>query len=923
MKRQQIITQATARIRRLLSLCLLVVLSSTVAAKDFFGFTEDHPLVIVSDWDFRPYEFINSKGKPSGYNIEALDLILNRLEIPHRFVLQEWYLCVEMFERREADLIHALNYQYKEHPYVRTKNYINYYTLRVARRMDTPPLRSIKNLDESDTLLLKRNDYADLRIEEEIQEPVFTKGYLSPKDALTEIRRGHFKYLIWGEIPLSRKIKELTLDSILLDEIDIPAGELRIIGYDKDLLDAIDDEYARLDQSGEMEIIRDKWFHPEKIHDEASPIALLLLAGIAVVGIIAFLLSRLITLRVKAAVAKSEEVNNMMMQALSMGEYLVVEYDIAKDLITNRHGSLISGGKMTLDDFVSRLATEEKDDFRQHVANLTSGTETQWAIRIRWNTASSGFPVWRYLNGYAITEFENGEPRYIVSTLKDVTEEVEQERTNTELSNKYRTIFEKSLVAMSYYDKDGWLIDLNDKMRDLCNFDEEKEAFYRRANMFDNVFFKGEYDKSSQDIFHCCFHFHLPEVGINKYIESHIRPVINDKGETVYYIVTSRDITADHDMYQKLHMHDRKLLEANDIAAEYEHRLYYLLEECSMFIWHYNPQAQIIRYAQSLQGESYEETLTDFFAGVNEDEREGAIQKVLECTSQQKPYSAVHRYNYTPLDNKTSWYAISGMPTYDKNGNFVEYFGMARNMTTLMEAQQKLKEETARAEDSGRLKAAFLANMTHEIRTPLNAIVGFSDILQMVDTQEERMEFIRIIRNNCDMLLRLINDILEASSMGQALAIEPEDIDLSKVFDDICQTLEQRVQKVAFIKDNPYDTFPAHLDKGRIQQVLTNFVTNAVKYTHEGHIKVGYREEDGGVYFYCEDTGAGIPKEKQAAVFERFIKLNDFVQGTGLGLSICKSISERCGGRIGVSSEGEGHGSTFWLWIPREISQQH
>jgi signal transduction histidine kinase len=238
--------------------------------------------------------------------------------------------------------------------------------------------------------------------------------------------------------------------------------------------------------------------------------------------------------------------------------------------------------------------------------------------------------------------------------------------------------------------------------------------------------------------------------------------------------------------------------------------------------------------------------------------------------------------------------------------------------------------ETERAENSGKMKSAFLANMTHEIRTPLNAIVGFSDLLPLVDTAEERMEFIRIIRNNCDMLMRLINDILAASNMEQALAINPKEEDMSKVFDDICQTLSQRVQEpgVEFLKDNPYPSCITVLDKGRVQQVLTNFVTNAVKYTHEGHIKIGYRWErritlDGasetdGLYFYCEDTGAGIPKEKQASVFERFVKLNDFVQGTGLGLSICQAITDRSNGFIGVTSEGEGHGSTFWMWLPCE-----
>ena len=126
---------------------------------------------------------------------------------------------------------------------------------------------------------------------------------------------------------------------------------------------------------------------------------------------------------------------------------------------------------------------------------------------------------------------------------------------------------------------------------------------------------------------------------------------------------------------------------------------------------------------------------------------------------------------------------------------------------------------------------------------------------------------------------------------------------------------------VEFLKENPYPTLNTTLDKGRVQQVITNFVTNAVKYTREGHIKVGYRKQDEGLYIYCEDTGAGIPKDKQASVFERFVKLNDFVQGTGLGLSICKTIAERCNGKIGVFSEGEGKGSTFWLWIPCELNK--
>ena len=172
------------------------------------------------------------------------------------------------------------------------------------------------------------------------------------------------------------------------------------------------------------------------------------------------------------------------------------------------------------------------------------------------------------------------------------------------------------------------------------------------------------------------------------------------------------------------------------------------------------------------------------------------------------------------------------------------------------------------------------------------------------------------------MLLRLIDDIMVISAMdSNGLVIRPEDCDFVNAFDNMCQSLAQRVENpnVQFIKDNPYKVLKTKLDVGRVMQVITNFVTNAVKYTQQGHIKVGYRLQDEGIYIYCEDTGIGIPEGQCPKIFERFVKLNEFIQGTGLGLTICKAIAERCHGKIGVDSE-VGKGSTFWAWIPCAIN---
>ena len=901
-------------------LIMMVLIPATVSAADHYGYTDEAPLVIAADWDFQPFEFVNTDGKPSGYNIEVLDLILTQMGIPHKFVMSEWHTVNEMFARHEADLIHALTINFKGHPYVTTKKYINYYTLRTARRFDTPPLNSFRHLKEGDTLLIKEDDYGALALRTMGTLP-FGIESTTPKSALSRIRSGKSRYFIWGELPLKSKIQELGLDSIALDETDLPAGELRIIGYDHNIVSMIDDEYTRLEQAGDIQPIYDRWFHPELQHDNASPWAPYVLVGVIIVCLVAVFFSRIITIRVRKATRQSSDLNSMMLQALNMGEYHVTEYDIHTKIVKNRHGGVLPHNGIHIDELISRIDPDQREDFRQQVEKLSRGEIEQLTMERRWNAGTEEKPNWRYFEGSAILERENGRPRYIIYTVKDITRDVTEEAHNKDLSAKYKLLFDTNIMAMSFYDKDGHLLESNQKMQEICFPTEISKRYFYETKLFDVPGTKEEYNPDDREPFHVCQHLQLKDIGVDCYVENKITPLFDENDQLMFYIVTTRDVTAERQMYLQEREHEQQLIETNEAIRRYDQQLSYLLEESNIFVWIYDPKTDLIHFSRKPHIDEFTETLNQFMEGVPEKSRASELIKMREFIAQQKPFSIIHQYNYTPVKNEPSWFSVSGIPEFNADGQLVDFFGMARDITQLMSAQEKLQRETERAEDSGKLKSAFLANMTHEIRTPLNAIVGFSDLLQMVDDSKERLEFIRIIRNNCDMLLRLINDILEASSMGQSLAIEPKKIDLARTFDDICRSLEQRVQEpgVAFLTDNPYPTYDAVLDSGRLQQLLTNFVTNAVKYTHEGHIRVGYREENGGLLFYCEDTGAGIPLEKQASVFERFVKLNDFVQGTGLGLSICRAIVEKCGGHIGVESEGEGHGSTFWFWIPREI----
>lgn len=231
---------------------------------------------------------------------------------------------------------------------------------------------------------------------------------------------------------------------------------------------------------------------------------------------------------------------------------------------------------------------------------------------------------------------------------------------------------------------------------------------------------------------------------------------------------------------------------------------------------------------------------------------------------------------------------------------------------------EELRQAKLVAEQSDKLKSSFLANMSHEIRTPLNAIVGFSDLLVHVDDQADREEYVRIINTNNELLLKLINDILDLSKYeAGAMELKYEEFDFSEYFNNMAMSMKQRVTNpnVRLLAVNPYATCRVTLDKNRIAQVMTNYVTNAIKYTPKGFIEMGYDLVEGGIRLYVKDSGIGIQDEKKDKVFHRFEKLDEFAQGTGLGLSICRAITESMGGRVGFESQYN-EGSLFWAFIP-------
>ena len=242
------------------------------------------------------------------------------------------------------------------------------------------------------------------------------------------------------------------------------------------------------------------------------------------------------------------------------------------------------------------------------------------------------------------------------------------------------------------------------------------------------------------------------------------------------------------------------------------------------------------------------------------------------------------------------------------------------DITQLKQAEKQLALAKEKAENADLSKSTFLANMSHEIRTPLNAITGFAEVLASANTEEEKAQYQEIIKMNADLLLQLVNDILDMSKIeAGTLEFVYTKVDINLLLSDLRQLFQMRVndagKNIQIIAEPSLPSCSIETDRNRVAQVLSNFTTNAIKFTQEGTISIGYEARDTELYFYVTDTGAGIPADKLPEVFGRFVKLNKDKKGTGLGFSISKTIVNKLEGQIGADSV-EGKGSTFWFTIP-------
>ena len=370
----------------------------------------------------------------------------------------------------------------------------------------------------------------------------------------------------------------------------------------------------------------------------------------------------------------------------------------------------------------------------------------------------------------------------------------------------------------------------------------------------------------------------------------------------------------------------QQLAQVKTLSVEYE----LVLKTMRLCVWRFDVNTRVItfdtdyrEYSDTLivpPGGKLEDVVSHMLPEYQEPFRQGIdnllagvvdqfhIQYQVEPSHSTKPYWSE---SYITVEKR------------DLNGHPETIVGTTMRVDQQKEIETALKEALYHAEESDRLKSAFLANISHEIRTPLNAIVGFSEVLSMADDMGERHKLIQLIQKNNTQLLNMFDDIVNMSKLEArgAANITKKTFDLKEIVEELFRKYDSMAREVGVRREMAdAGQFPKlYTDTDRLREILNQYLSNALKFTADGLVTVGVSEDENYVRIWVRDTGKGIPADKcNETLFDRFTKVDEFVHGSGLGLSICRSMAATLGGRVGVESE-YGKGSSFWVELNKDV----
>ena len=570
-------------------------------------------------------------------------------------------------------------------------------------------------------------------------------------------------------------------------------------------------------------------------------------------------------------------------------------------------------GIISFEDFNKRIQKEEQLSTTIHSYGVYQRPEVVYLL----DTVKG--PVWvRSKVCFQETDENGNEIIYGISEVQDGPDMASAYQALQYSERLLSNIFKYLPIGIELYDMDGVLVDLNDKELEMFHIEKKEDVL--GINIFENPIFPKEMKERLKKNEDADFTFRYDFSKVGSYYQNtqkqgtidlvtKVTTLYNSEHQPINYLLINADKTETTVAYNKI----QEFEEFFELVGDYAKVGY---AHFNVLSGHGYAQKSWYRNV----GEAYETPLSDIFGTYRHfhpDDRAVVLRGLDDArnglTTQLSKEMRVLRE-----DGTYTWTHVNLLvKKYAPQDRIIEIISINYDITELKRTEEMLVKARDKAEASDRLKSAFLANMSHEIRTPLNAIVGFSSLLTSTENAAEKELYNSLIGHNNKLLLNLINDVIDLSKIESGyLELRPDWVNLTELLDEsVAEYAHQVPSGVELLTNYPAHDSLVELDSLRIKQILSNFLSNALKNTTTGHVEVFYEVDHQSVRIGVKDTGRGIPQNMLEKIFERFEKLDSFAQGAGLGLSICKLIVEKMNGRVLVDSQ-LGIGTTFVIELP-------
>ncbi len=570
-------------------------------------------------------------------------------------------------------------------------------------------------------------------------------------------------------------------------------------------------------------------------------------------------------------------------------------------------------GVISFEDFNKRIQKEEQLSTTVHSYGVYQRPEVVYLL----DTVKGS--VWvRSKVCFQETDEDGNEIVYGISEVQDGPDMASAYQALQYSERLLSNIFKYLPIGIELYDMDGVLVDLNDKELEMFHIEKKEDVL--GINIFDNPIFPKEMKERLKKNEDADFTFRYDFSKVGSYYQNtqkqgtidlmtKVTTLYNSEHQPINYLLINADKTETTVAYNKI----QEFEEFFELVGDYAKVGY---AHFNILSGHGYAQKSWYRNV----GEADETPLSDIFGTYRHfhpDDR-ALLIRFLDDARKGLTTQLSKEMRVLREDGTYTWTHVNLLvKKYAPQDRIIEIISINYDITELKRTEEMLVKARDKAEASDRLKSAFLANMSHEIRTPLNAIVGFSSLLTSTESAAEKELYNSLIGHNNKLLLNLINDVIDLSKIESGyLELRPDWVNLTELLDEsVAEYAHQVPSGVELLTNYPAHDSLVELDKLRIKQILSNFLSNALKNTTTGHVEVFYEVDHQSVRIGVKDTGRGIPQNMLEKIFERFEKLDSFAQGAGLGLPICKLIVEKMNGRILVDSQ-LGIGTTFIIELP-------